>query len=157
MTKSITGKLILFVIAIVSLLSCMVISASAASTSYKNIVAADYYASPQTNTYSINVGWFKTSKTVTIDKVAALRLHTINQNDTNQAARMARFDVTVTYKSGNTTKTNRYYGLKQGDTFKLTGKKWCESKTYTITVRSYFVNYSTDYYYSCFNGYRLTY
>ena len=162
MTISKTKKICSLLLAILTVMVSTFLPASAASTSWKPIVNGDLSASAtptaHTEQYKITLGWFTTSKKVTLGTSMQYNsAYGVSKDDAKRAANMARFDVTVQYNGKNACYIRNYRGLKAGDSFTLSGKAWNESKTYTIKVKSYFVNYKTAYWASSWCNYKMTY
>lgn len=164
MTLSKIKKTCSLLLAVLAVVASTILPASAKSTSWEPLVnvngalSASATPSAHTKEYSITLGWFTTSKKVTLGSSMKYNsTYGVSDNDAKRAASMARFDVTVQYNGKNKCFTRYYKGLKAGDSFTLNGKAWNESKKYTVTVKSYFANYRTAYWSSCFCNYQMKY
>ena len=149
-------RIIAAFLAVLTLVSSMAMSTLAARTAWKPILEArngDWrYPQENTETYKIKLGYFTTSKKVTVGSGITSGTY---GNDNKATRKLVRFDVKVQYNGKNACYTRNYFGLKCGDTFYLTGKKWNEKKTYTITIKSYLTKY--DNFSTLHGNYRLEY
>ena len=166
MTKStsisMARKFITIVLTLITIVSCVGLNTFAATTVWEPIVKRnlDSNASVSSNVeqYKIKLGWFTTSKKVTLGTSNKYNsTYGASMDDVRNANSMARFDVVVQYNGKNACYIRRYCGLKAGDSFYLTGKKWNENKTYTITVTSYFVGYNSSKFGASFCNYQMKY
>lgn len=130
-------SLFMIITMLFSIFGCFTITASAATSSSKQVVSYNAYAggkiSSQTNTFTIKANFF-TKRKITIYGSNNFP----NKTTLNSFSSLAKFDITVKDKNGST--ISSYKNVSFGYKFYL--PKWSKNN-YTITVTSKFIGYKS--------------